>query len=254
MLQDDDEVSAGAPQWIVTFADLMSLLLTFFVLLLSFSSTQVAKFEAVAGSLKDALGMRSALNLSDQPERRELIEALGNQRAEQDPSTSARLEQELQKLLAELDGQGRGIATLTGEGFALNISGDLMFASGEAALSPEAIQVLDRIANYVQQSDRPLDVIGHTDNIPISTPVFPSNWELSAARAGAGVRYLTERGINAERMRAIGRASTRPVQSNSTAEGRSSNRRVEFIFNFRLEPTEELSGGGAADDEPDEAP
>ena len=93
MLQDDDEARAGAPEWIVTFADLMSLLLTFFVLLLSFSSTQVAKFEAVAGSLKDALGMRSELDLSGQPERREPIERLENQRAEQDPATHARLDQ-----------------------------------------------------------------------------------------------------------------------------------------------------------------
>lgn len=249
MYQEDDDPPAGAPEWIVTFADLMSLLLTFFVLLLSSSSTQAAKFEAIAGSLREAFGMRSELDLSDRPERRELVGNLETQRAEQDASNPARLAQELQKLLSELGGRGRGIVSLSGEGIVLNISGDLMFASGEAALSAEAIKVLDRIANYVQQSDRPLDVIGHTDNIPISTPVFPSNWELSAARAGAAVRYLTERGINAERMRAIGRASTRPVGSNSTDEGRSLNRRVEFIFNLRQGPAEELSGGAAAGDE-----
>ena len=235
MLQDDDEAPPGAPEWIVTFADLMSLLLTFFVLLLSFSSTQMAKFEAVAGSLKNALGMRSELDLSDQAERRELIERLENQRSEQDPATAPDLEQELSKLLTELGGHGRGIAALTGEGIVLNISGDLMFASGEATLSPEAIQVLDRISNYVLQSDRPLDVVGHTDNVPISTPLFPSNWELSAARAGSAVRYLVDRGVDAQRMRAIGRASTRPVDSNSSAEGRSLNRRVEFIFNLQQE-------------------
>ena len=235
MLQDDDDAPPGAPEWIVTFADLMSLLLTFFVLLLSFSSTQMAKFEAVAGSLKNALGMRSELDLSDQAERRELIERLENQRSEQDPATAPDLEQELSKLLTELGGHGRGIAALTGEGIVLNISGDLMFASGEATLSPEAIQVLDRISNYVLQSDRPLDVVGHTDNVPISTPLFPSNWELSAARAGSAVRYLVDRGVDAQRMRAIGRASTRPVDSNSSAEGRSLNRRVEFIFNLQQE-------------------
>jgi chemotaxis protein MotB len=246
MLQDDDEAPAGAPEWIVTFADLMSLLLTFFVLLLSFSSTQAAKFEAVAGSLKDALGMRSELDLSDQPERRELIESVEKQRAEQNPSTPADLSRELQKLLAELGGRGRGVAGLTGQGIVLNISGDLMFSSGEATLSPEAIQILDRIANYVLQSDRPLDVVGHTDNVPISTPLFPSNWELSAARAGSAVRYLVDRGVDAERIRAIGRASTRPVESNSTAEGRSLNRRVEFIFNLQREPAKDSSGGSAA--------
>ncbi len=79
-----DEAPAGAPAWVVTFADLMSLLLTFFVLLLSFSSTQTAKFEAIAGAMKNALGLRSELDLSDRPERRELIESLDNQRAQKD--------------------------------------------------------------------------------------------------------------------------------------------------------------------------
>ena len=246
MVEEEDDAPAGAPEWVVTFADLMSLLLTFFVLLLSFSSTQVSKFEAVAGSLREALGMRSELDLSDQPERRELIKSLESQRADQDPSNPPHLDEELQKLLAELGGEGRGIASLTGQGIVLSISGDLMFASGEATLSPDAVQVLDRIASYVLQSDRPLDVVGHTDDIPISTPLFPSNWELSAARAGSAVRYLVDRGVDAERMRAIGRASTRPVGSNSGAEGRSVNRRVEFIFNLQQEPAEDSSGGSAA--------
>ena len=245
MLQDDDEAPAGAPAWIVTFADLMSLLLTFFVLLLSFSSTKAAKFEAVAGSLREALGLRSELDLSDLPERRELIERLEIQRAEQDPSVSPNLEQELKKLLAELGGRGRGVAALSSEGIVLSISGDLMFSSGETTLSPEAIQVLNRIANYVLQADRPLDVVGHTDNIPISTPLFPSNWELSAARAGSAVRYLVQRGVDPQRIRAIGRASTRPVASNSRVEGRSLNRRVEFIFNLQQELAEDASGGYA---------
>lgn len=249
MLQDDDEVRAGAPEWIVTFADLMSLLLTFFVLLLSFSSTQAAKFQAASGSLKDALGMRSELDLSDLPENSQWIESLEEQRAALDPTTAAGLEHELQKLLAELGGKGVGVASLTAEGIVLNISGDLMFASGQAALSPEAIQVLDRIASYVLQSERPLDVVGHTDNVPIATPLFPSNWELSAARAGSAVRYLVESGIDAQRMRAIGRASTRPIASNATPEGRSLNRRVEFIFNLQQESSEEASGGSAAGEE-----
>jgi chemotaxis protein MotB len=191
--------------------------------------------------------MRSELDLSNTPERRDLIENLESQKAGQTPSTPAQLEQELQKLLAELAGRGRGIAALTGEGIVLNISGDLMFSSGEATLSPEAIQVLNRIANYVLQSDRPLDVVGHTDNIPISTPLFPSNWELSAARAGSAVRYLVDRGVDAERMRAIGRASTRPVESNSTAEGRTLNRRVEFIFNLQQEPAGDPAGSAGGE-------
>ncbi len=250
MLEDDEEGPHGAPGWIVTFADLLSLLLGFFVLLLSASSTQIAKFEAVSGSLKDALGMRSELDLSDQAERNALIAALESQTAEKNPASPAQLLQELQEMLAELDGRSRGIATITNEGIVLNISGDLMFASGETALSPEAMQVLDRIGDYALQSGRPLDVIGHTDNVPIATALYPSNWELSAARAGSAVRYLAERGVDARRMRAIGRASTQPVESNSTAEGRALNRRVEFIFNLRQEPVEDSRSSSVAGEEP----
>jgi chemotaxis protein MotB len=247
MLEDDDEPPHSAPGWVVTFADLMSLLLGFFVLLLSASSTQVAKFEAVSGSLKQALGMRSELSLSDQAERNALIAGLRSQMAEQNTASPAQLVQELQELLTELGGRGRGIATLTSEGMVLNISGDLMFASGEATLSPEAMQVLDRIGDYALQTGRPLDVIGHTDNVPISTALYPSNWELSAARAGSAVRYLAERRVDARRMRAIGRASTQPVESNSTPEGRSLNRRVEFVFNLKQEPAEGSPDGGRKD-------
>lgn len=244
---EDDEPPHSAPGWVVTFADLMSLLLGFFVLLLSASSTQVAKFEAVSGSLKQALGMRSELSLSDQAERNALIAGLRSQMAEQNTESPAQLVQELQELLTELGGRGRGIATLTSEGMVLNISGDLMFASGEATLSPEAMQVLDRIGDYALQTGRPLDVIGHTDNVPISTALYPSNWELSAARAGSAVRYLAERRVDARRMRAIGRASTQPVESNSTPEGRSLNRRVEFVFNLKQEPAEGSPDGGRKD-------
>lgn len=232
---EDDDGPPGVPGWVVTFADLMALLLTFFILLLSFSSTQTAKFEAIAGAMKDALGLRSELALSDRPDRRELIESLENKTAEEDQPIPGGLEKELQKLLAELGGESHATAALSSDGIVLNISGDLMFASGSSVLSPEARQVLDSIADYILQSARPVDVIGHTDNVPIATALFPSNWELSAARAGSAVRYLTERGVNPGRLRAIGRANTRPLAPNSSDEERSLNRRVAFIFNMQKE-------------------
>lgn len=239
MEPEEDDGPPGVPEWVVTFADLMSLLLTFFILLLSFSSTQTAKFEAIAGAMKDALGLRSELDLSDRPDRRELIESLENEMVQKDQPIPGGLEKELQKLLAELGGNGQATAALTSDGIVLNISGDLMFASGSSVLSADALTVLDSIANFVLQSARPVDVIGHTDDVPIAATLFPSNWELSAARAGSAVRYLTERGVTPDRLRAIGRANTRPLAPNATAEERSLNRRVEFIFNVQKEPLAE---------------
>jgi chemotaxis protein MotB len=241
MEPEEDDGPPGVPAWVVTFADLMSLLLTFFILLLSFSSTQTAKFEAIAGAMKNALGLRSELDLSDRPDRREMIASLENQRAQKDQPIPGGLEKELQALLAQLGGSDRATVALNSDGIVLNISGDLMFASGSAVLSPEAVHVLDSIANYVLQSSRPVDVIGHTDNVPIATTNFPSNWELSAARAGSAVRYLAERGVDPDRLRAIGRANTRPLAPNTSAEERSLNRRVEFIFNLQKELPEEPS-------------
>jgi hypothetical protein len=94
----------------------------------------------------------------------------------------------------------------------------------------EAQPILDRISDLVPRINYRVDVQGHTDSIPISTTAFPSNWELSAARAGRAVRYLVEKGAPAERFRAIGLAETRPVASNETSDGRANNRRVEFLF------------------------
>ncbi len=237
-VQIEDEPKPGAPEWMVTFADLMSLLLTFFVLLLSFSSTEVVKFKQMAGSLKEAFGMRSELALSDTVQSDEMLPVLdpeqGSAAAE---SASAEVMRELQQMLAEMGLEKQGGATITPEGVVLQLSGDLFFASGRAELNPGAFDVLDKIAQQLQRTGRPLDVIGHTDDIPIATPVYPSNWELSAARAGHAVRYLSEQGVAPGRLRAIGQAQTAPVDTNDTAEGRSRNRRVEFVFRVgELEP------------------
>jgi chemotaxis protein MotB len=115
-------------------------------------------------------------------------------------------------------------------GGALYIEGDILFDSGSAALRPEAWRILDSIGEMLPRVGYRVDVQGHSDAVPISTPAFPSNWELSASRAGRAVRYFVEKGVPADRFRAIGLAETRPVAPNDTAKGRANNRRVEFLF------------------------
>ena len=98
--------------------------------------------------------------------------------------------------------------------------------------------MLEQIAEYMKNGDETIDIVGHTDNIPIATSHFPSNWELSAARAGQAVRYMVEQGVPADRLRAIGQADTVPLAPNSDAKGRSTNRRIEFVFTIREEAPE----------------
>lgn len=232
MEQEPEEAKAGAPDWMVTFADLMSLLLTFFILLLSFSNTEIIKFRVMAGSVRNALGLKSEFALSDIPMGDKLLPHQdpkdGDGKAEQiQMETTA---EELREVLENSGLQEHGEAKVTKRGVVLQLSGDLLFESGASEINKKALPILNQLAAHIAKSGRSVDIVGHTDNVPIATHVYPSNWELSAARAGQAVRYLSEKGVAPERMRAIGQAHSIPITRNDTAKGRSENRRVEFVF------------------------
>ena len=147
-------------------------------------------------------------------------------------STGSRLTISLEHMAAR--DLTQSLAKITKHGVILQLKGDLLFESGQATIKPKALPVLEGLARYISKTSRDVDVLGHTDNRPIGTAVFPSNWELSAARAGRAVRYLAEKGVPAQRLRAIGHADSVPVASNTTQVGRAANRRVEFVFVTRL--------------------
>lgn len=226
---EPDKPKAGAPDWLVTFGDLMSLLLTFFVLLLSFSNTEIVKFRTMAGSVRNAFGMKSDIAISDVPMGNTLmpfedpLQGDGKDRKEQ---VNSRIEE----ILKESGLEAEGAVEINERGVLLRLHGDLLFDSGSVALNAKSLPLLDRLAAYSATVEHPIEVDGHTDNIPIATMIYPSNWELSAARAGSAVRYLAEKGVPPVRMRATGHADTVPVQENSAAEGRAENRRVEILF------------------------
>lgn len=237
MLEQPDEPKAGAPDWMVTFADLMSLLLTFFVLLLSFANMEVVKFKSAVGSIQNALGLKSVFELSDVPSGNELLDHENPQEGD-GQAVQEQIVEELERILEQAGLQNSGTAKVSKRGVVLQLEGDLLFASGEAAISPKALPVLDALSAYIAGQSRFVDVVGHTDDVPIATAVYPSNWELSAARAGQAVRYLSEKGVKPFRMRAIGQAHTVPVSENTTPEARANNRRVEFVFVAEPETSE----------------
>jgi chemotaxis protein MotB len=221
----------------VTFADLMSLLLTFFVLLLSFSNTEIVKFRTMAGSVKNALGLEttSPLAISDMPAGDTMLavqsakEGTGKHREGQEQEAKD-LKRELEQILEQEGIGGKGEVQITERGVVLQLQGDLLFASGSSEIERKARTVLDSLAEYVRKEGRSVDVLGHTDDHPIATGTYPSNWELSAARAGQAVRYFSRKGVPAARMRAIGHADTVPIEPNTTDAGRAKNRCVEFVF------------------------
>jgi chemotaxis protein MotB len=115
-------------------------------------------------------------------------------------------------------------------GVTVRFEGKVLFVSGSADFRPEAAPILDRLASLLRKYTFDLYILGHTDSIPIETSRFPSNWELSGARAAAALRYLAERGADPQRLVAAGFADSRPVAPNDSPEGRARNRRVEFVF------------------------
>jgi chemotaxis protein MotB len=241
-----EEEPHGAPTWVVTFADLMSLLLTFFVLMLSFSTTEVVKFRQAMSSVEEAFGLRSPEDVSDSPQGHLAID---DTRA---GITPAEVEAQIEELLEATGLQARAEAHMTADGVMLRVEGDMMFDSGEAELSPGIFALLNDLAKYIKAGDHRVAVVGHTDDTPIATLVYPSNWELSAARAAQAVRYLVEQGVPAERLRAIGQADTFPLASNGDLGGKARNRRIEFVFSAQeVEGLRSISvGDGVENAEP----
>lgn len=224
----EEEKSEGAPAWMVTYGDMMTLLLTFFVLLLSFSSLQEIKFKHAMGSLKRALGAM--------PKQSSFARNFATKRLSAGEFEDEELMEETRKLKAEiammnLDKQVK--VTMTDKGAHIVIADPLLFDLGKAEIRGEVYPLLDVVARLIKNtSNTEVLVEGHTDNWPISNEKFPSNWELSTARALAVVKHFAFRNyINPARLAGVGYGEYRPVKPNNSVENRAKNRRVEIYIN-----------------------
>jgi chemotaxis protein MotB len=217
----------------VTFGDMMSLLLCFFVILLSFSSMDVVRYRSLVGSLKSAFGSRDAIASKVITGKTTAI-SLGENQPGQKSMTEEELEHEL---TAAVETEGMtGEATLhrTDRGLVLRVRSSVVFAAGSAEILPQSMRLLQRVAWVCRSFPRKVYVEGHTDNLPTRSSGFPSNWELSSARASAVVRHMLEmEHLPPEKFVASGFAATVPLATNLTPEGRAKNRRVEFVFSGR---------------------
>lgn len=238
-------VEQGAPKWMVTFSDLFMLVLVFFILLFSMSQIDAVKFKAVAESFKQvnildyypsAVPFEHPTDFSIDYEstKNKDADAETNINNEQENATSDTLDELLEELQDFLTVNGLDdliVANRTERGIVLVLEERVLFESAEAGILPIAHPFLDKVGLLLTRIPNLIKVEGHTDDRPISTSKFPSNWELSTARASSVIRYLIdEHDLAPERFVAVGYGDTRPVVPNSNAENWQKNRRVEVVI------------------------
>ncbi len=218
-------------EWELPFADMMTLLLCFFIVALTVSSVDEQRFTEVAQSMTTAMGKKKVEQparpepVEPQPqvpkEWRQKLKSLGEVRAD--------LEQRIGTNAEAVD------LAMRPDAVAVNLRGGVFFASGRADLTQRARAVLHSMAPALMDIPYRVKVEGHTDNIPISSSRFPSNWELSASRASAVARFFIDKGVPAERMEVVGLADTRPEAPNEDLYGRAipenqaRNRRIVIL-------------------------
>jgi len=215
-----------------TFADLMSLLLTFFVLLLSFANMDIQKFQDMMGSVQDAFGVqkerRQDTYVAFSPTMYERKEIKLNKTSEAVMGLSTAM----QSVISKDETLKKNVDLKPDDsGLLMRVSTGIMFAPGSASLKPGASDVLEKVTAILKDYNFDLVVRGHTDDSTQTSSNYPSNWELSSARAAAAVRYLLQDGtLSPFRLKAVGYADTRPLVPNTSAANRAMNRRVEFYF------------------------
>lgn len=245
-------------RWMVSYADFITLLFAFFVVMYSVASINQGQYRVLSDSIVSAFRPHSVTPGGQYVELPPVIfttplpfpvtepaeEAESNQPAT--PSGDGQLRRvrdiadEIRDVLGPLVREGQVMVSDGDQGITVEINAAILFAPGEAALGAGAIAPMRAVANVLAAASFPVVVEGHTDNLPISTPRFPSNWELSAARAASVVRLFITSGVNGTRLTAAGYADQRPVADNSTPEGRARNRRVTLYIESRfIEPDDD---------------
>ena len=264
--------------WIVTYADLVTLLLVFFILLFSVSTIEEDSFAETIDSVKSALkgtgtGSRAGAGAGSKDDKDSTkvetgtvptdsldpsIETGEDQQAtteeqapiittpfaivaseseaikaeRQNKQDMARVNQAVNELVASTaGGKNAKVSSLDNRKIVINVRGDLFFNAGSAQFKREAMPIMDGIGNILRNKGQyDLSIGGHTDNTPISTNRYPSNWELSAIRATTVLRYFVRGGLSPDRLKATGYGESAPLAANNTEQQRIENRRIEFVL------------------------
>ncbi|WP_300650378.1 flagellar motor protein MotD [Pseudomonas sp.] len=247
-------------RWLVSYADFITLLFAFFVVMYSMSSVNEGKYKILSDSLTGVF---------NQPDRAIKPIPVGDERprtTEPDRSLVDEDEQASQpadSLQSIADSMRLAFAGLI-DSKQLKVSGNelwieielsssLLFPSGDALPNNAAFDLIEKIAKILAPYENPVHVEGFTDNLPIKTAQYPTNWELSASRAASIVRMLAMDGVNPGRLASVGYGEFQPVADNATADGRARNRRVVLVVSRNLDVRRSVSGVGSANARPDSA-
>ncbi|MFA5985179.1 MAG: flagellar motor protein MotD [Methylococcaceae bacterium] len=245
------EESGGHERWVLSYADFVTLLFAFFVVMYAISSVNEGKYKTLSESLNDAFANREQIGNVPEPIQVGSVPTTIQPIQLENPSTTDAEQDKKQELSAEIIKE-RKLLTEVSEQFEvalqpfideklvnikkfdywveLEMSSELLFLSGEADLSKKALPVLEKIAEVIKPFPNVINVEGHTDNIPIETIKFPSNWNLSAARATSVVQEFVKQGIDPTRLSAIGYGEFHPIADNVDEQGRFKNRRVALVL------------------------
>ncbi len=242
-----EEEHENHERWLVSYADFITLLFAFFVVMYAISSVNEGKYRVLSDSISSAFrsipGNTSGAMVQVNPNvpipaaipfnKPRPSNLKSDLQREQNRELLRRKAKDIKEVLAPLVKEGKVRITEGAQGISVEINASALFESGEARLQVPAIRVLTAVGQVLATTDFPITVEGHTDNAPINTPLFPSNWELSGARAASVVRLFIETGVEPKRLTATGYAEQRPMEDNVTSEGRQRNRRVTINMESR---------------------
>lgn len=247
----------NADRWLLTYSDLITLLMVFFVVLYSMSQIDANKFKAVADSLNKALGggAPAKMDVATNPNGPSLFETGNPQSKATQPGTTQNkdnttntdnagqgnvnaenntiegIKSKLDKFASDNGIQAKLVSSIEERGLVISIQDTLLFESGAADITPRARDILDKVITVLAAAPNYIKVEGHTDNLTINTTRFPSNWELSVLRATNVVQLMGGPGkIASDRLSATGYGEYRPLASNDTDAGRARNRRVDLVI------------------------
>ncbi|MDH1261717.1 MULTISPECIES: flagellar motor protein MotD [unclassified Pseudomonas] len=246
-------------RWLVSYADFITLLFAFFVVMYSISSINEGKYKILSETLTGVF---------NQPDRSIKPIPVGDERPRTTEPDRSMVDEDLTQMSAD---NLQSIADSVSQAFGdliesdqlkvrgnelwieIELSSSLLFPSGDALPDDAAFEIIEKVAKILAPYENPVHVEGFTDNLPIRTAQYPTNWELSAARAASIVRMLAMDGVDPGRLAAVGYGEFQPVADNATAEGRARNRRVVLVISRNLDVRRSVSGVGSANASPDGA-
>jgi chemotaxis protein MotB len=252
-------------RWLVSYADFITLLFAFFVVMYSISSINEGKYkeisQALIGVFNDSQRTLKPIPIGDErPQTVTPAQPLIKDSEQTDAGIAQASNDPLKSIADDISAAFGDLIssrqmTIRGNELwvEIELNSSLLFGSGDAMPSDIAFNIIDKVAKILKPFDNPIHVEGFTDDQPIRTSQYPTNWELSSARSASIVRMLAMQGVNPGRLASVGYGEFQPVANNATLEGRARNRRVVLVVSRNLDVRRSLTGTGTANAKPDAA-